>query len=89
MRQDGWYVHNISCVKLLGTNWLELAIQITAHKDNKLCQLKQGPNIIFTVGALNLMATVNQHPPVHHPLDACYDSVVDDPQLSYYPVSSW
>jgi hypothetical protein len=20
---------------------------------------------------------------------ACYDSVVDDPQLSYYPVSSW
>ncbi len=34
-------------------------------------------------------ATVKQHPPVHHPLDACYDSVVDDPQLSYYPVSSW
>jgi hypothetical protein len=33
--------------------------------------------------------TVNQHLPVHHPLDACYDSVVDDPQLSYYPVSSW
>jgi hypothetical protein len=26
---------------------------------------------------------VNRHPPVHHPLDACYDSVVDDPQLSY------
>jgi hypothetical protein len=24
------------------------------------------------------MATMNQHPPVHHhPLDACYDSVVD------------
>ncbi len=22
-------------------------------------------------------ATVNQHPPVHHPLDACYDSVGD------------
>jgi hypothetical protein len=20
---------------------------------------------------------LNQHPPVHHPLDACYDSVVD------------
>jgi hypothetical protein len=34
-------------------------------------------------------ATVNQHTPVHHPLDACYDLVVDDPQLSYYPVSSW
>jgi len=28
-------------------------------------------------------------PPVHHPRDACYDSVVDDPQLSYYSVSSW
>jgi len=31
-------------------------------------------------------ATVSQHPPVHHPLDACYDSVVDDRQLSYYSV---
>jgi hypothetical protein len=25
---------------------------------------------------------VNQHPPVHHPLDAHYYSVVDEPQLS-------
>jgi hypothetical protein len=24
----------------------------------------------------------NQHPPAHHPLDACYNSVVDQPQLS-------
>jgi hypothetical protein len=24
-------------------------------------------------------ATVNQHPPVHHPLDACYYRVVDEP----------
>jgi hypothetical protein len=22
------------------------------------------------------------HPPVHHPLDACYCSVVDEPQMS-------
>jgi hypothetical protein len=29
-----------------------------------------------------LKATVNQHPPVHHPLDAQYYSVVDEPQLS-------
>jgi hypothetical protein len=29
-----------------------------------------------------LMGTVNQHPPVHHPLDARYYSVVDEPQLS-------
>jgi hypothetical protein len=27
-------------------------------------------------------ATVNQHPPAHHPLDACYYSVVDEPQPS-------
>jgi len=27
-------------------------------------------------------ATMNQHPPVHHPLDARYYSVVDEPQLS-------
>jgi hypothetical protein len=27
-------------------------------------------------------ATVNQYPPVHHPLDACYYSVLDEPQLS-------
>jgi hypothetical protein len=40
--------------------------------------------------SLNLLSgTMNKHPPVHHPLDACYDLVVDDPQLSYYPVSSW
>ncbi len=25
--------------------------------------------------------TVNQHPPAHHPLDAHYNSVVDEPQL--------
>jgi hypothetical protein len=24
-----------------------------------------------------VLASVNQHPPVHHPLDAYYDSVVD------------
>jgi hypothetical protein len=27
-------------------------------------------------------ATVSQHPPVHHPLDARYYSVVHEPQLS-------
>jgi hypothetical protein len=26
-------------------------------------------------------STVNQYPAVHHPLDACYDSVLDEPQL--------
>jgi hypothetical protein len=34
-------------------------------------------------------ATVNQHPPVHHPLDACYYLVVGEPQLSQYLVSPW
>jgi hypothetical protein len=29
------------------------------------------------------------HPPVHHPLDACYYSVVDELQLSLYLVSPW
>ncbi len=33
-------------------------------------------------------AKVNQHPPMHHPLDTRYGSVVDDLQLSYYLVSS-
>jgi hypothetical protein len=27
-------------------------------------------------------ATMNQHPPVHHPLDTHYYSVVDEPQPS-------
>ncbi len=27
-------------------------------------------------------AIVNQHPPAHHPLDALYKSLVDEPQLS-------
>jgi len=26
-------------------------------------------------------AIVKQHPPAHHPLDVCYYSVVDEPQL--------
>jgi len=30
-----------------------------------------------------------RQPPVHHPMDAGYDSVVDEPQLSQYLVSSW
>jgi hypothetical protein len=34
-------------------------------------------------------ATVNQHPPAHHPLDACYYSVVDEPQMREYLVSFW
>jgi hypothetical protein len=34
-------------------------------------------------------ATLNQHPPAHHPLDAPYYSVVDEPQLSLYFVSPW
>jgi len=25
---------------------------------------------------------VNQHPPMHHALDICYDPAVDEPQLS-------
>jgi hypothetical protein len=29
-------------------------------------------------------AKVNQHPPTHHPLDACYDLVVDESQLSSF-----
>jgi hypothetical protein len=36
-----------------------------------------------------IWATVNQNLPVHHPLDACYYSVVDEPQLNYYLVSPW
>jgi hypothetical protein len=29
-----------------------------------------------------LLAKLNQHPPAHQPLDAHYESVVDEPQLS-------
>jgi hypothetical protein len=37
-----------------------------------------------------VLATVNQHPPVHHhQLDAHYYSVVDESQLSQYLVSPW
>jgi hypothetical protein len=32
-------------------------------------------------------ATMTQHPPAHHPLDACYYSVVHEPQVSEYLVS--
>jgi hypothetical protein len=36
-----------------------------------------------------MLATTNQHPWAHHPLDACYYSVVDELQLSLYMVSPW
>jgi hypothetical protein len=32
-------------------------------------------------------ARVNHQSPTHHPLDAPYDSVMDEPQLSQYLVS--
>jgi hypothetical protein len=33
---------------------------------------------------------VNQKPLAHHPLEAYYDSIVDEPStLSWYPVSTW
>jgi hypothetical protein len=35
-----------------------------------------------------LLAKVNQLP-VHYPLEACYDSVMNDPQLSWCWVSPW
>jgi hypothetical protein len=34
------------------------------------------------ISPLRQRATVNQHPPVHHPLDVHYYSVVYEPQLS-------
>jgi hypothetical protein len=36
---------------------------------------------VHTNTSLNHLAVVNQHPPLHHPLDAHYHSVVDEPQL--------
>jgi hypothetical protein len=32
---------------------------------------------------MNLWARMNRQPPMHHPLEACYDSVVSDPLLIY------
>jgi len=34
-----------------------------------------------------MLATVKQHPLAHHPLDTCYYSVMDEPQLAQYWVS--
>jgi len=34
----------------------------------------------------NVQATMNQHPPMHHPLDACMIQLMDDPQLNYNPI---
>jgi hypothetical protein len=44
-------------------------------------------NILGQVHALIMMARVNQQPPAHHPLEAYYDSVVDEPQLSGHCIS--
>jgi hypothetical protein len=38
---------------------------------------------------LGFRARVSQQSPAHHPLDAPYASVMDEPQLSQYLVSPW
>ncbi len=48
--------------------------------------------LVFDMEKYYWSATVNQHPPEHHPLDAPYYWVVDEPQLphlSLYLVSPW
>jgi hypothetical protein len=38
---------------------------------------------VYLVGlVIKILATLNQHPPAHHPLDACHHSVMDEPQMS-------
>jgi hypothetical protein len=37
----------------------------------------------LVTGSESRSTTVNQYPAVHHPLDACYDSVLDEPQLGF------
>jgi hypothetical protein len=60
---------------------------------NKSCMLKflLGTNELsfthsnfqaYCLPSSYLGATVNQDPPAHPPMDACYNSVVDEPQLS-------
>jgi hypothetical protein len=39
-------------------------------------------NALVDVGSLWPWGIMNQHPPTHHPLDAHYYLVVDEPQLS-------
>jgi len=68
--------------------------KIRKKKVKKLHPMYEIPKRIFLHGALVVvgsfnLATMNQHPLIHHPLDACYDLVGDDPQLSHYRVSSW
>jgi hypothetical protein len=47
--------------------------------------------LVVLVHRKEIRATLNQHPPVHHhPLDACYYSVMDETQLSVNNlVSPW
>jgi hypothetical protein len=40
------------------------------------------PNWLKSIWLPSWKAIVNQHPPVRHPLDACYYSVMDEPQMS-------
>ncbi len=48
--------------------------------------------LVFDMEKHYWLATVNQHPAAHHPLDAPYYSVVDEPQLPHLSlclVSTW
>jgi len=47
----------------------------------RLLSQSRGPRISLSP-ALHFGVTVKRHPVVHHPLDALYYSVVDEPQLS-------
>jgi hypothetical protein len=50
------------------------------------CSIKPAPWVLWDTERwfrlVLVSSKVNQHPPVHHPVDACYDSVMDDPHLN-------
>lgn len=63
-----------------GSNWSTTLVggsYISYHKSKSAIQRDRKKHT----------ARMNQQPPTHHPLQACYDSAMDEPQLHCYRVS--
>ncbi len=72
-----WGASIVSFFKFLGSNGpIKLACRPPKKKKRTWIVL-----CVFTNTSPNHLTVVNQHPPLHHPLDTHYDSVVDEPQL--------
>ncbi len=69
---QNWYPNNTHTLRVCSN----------CRQKCRLSNTHEGMIIDTSSSSSSSSGPVNQHPPQHHPLDACYYSVVDEPQLS-------